>query len=413
VPEAEELVFSASLFSPGAPVNVQLAGDDVEQLEEAAARVRAGLERVPGVFDVSDSFRAGKAEVKLSILPAGEALGLSLADLARQVRQAFYGEEAQRIQRGRDDVRVMVRYPERERRSLGDLENLRIRTAAGAEVPFRTVAKAELGRGFATIRRTDRQRVINVTADHDITKVTADQVLAELDRNLLPAVLGDYPGMTYTFEGAQRTQRQALGSLGRWFGVALFVIYALLAVPLRSYGQPFVIMSVIPFGLVGAIAGHLLMRAFKGPTFGLSFLSVTGIVALTGVVVNASLIMVHHLNARRAAGASVHEAVVEAAVARFRPIFLTSATTFGGLTPLLLETSVQAQFLVPMATSLGFGVVFAAAITLFLLPAGYVTFEDLRGLPARLRARPPRRRRAEAPAPPPTVDAPAVGGGGS
>jgi multidrug efflux pump subunit AcrB len=413
VPEAEELAFSSSLFSAGSPVNVQLAGDDVAQLEQASGRIRTELARVPGVFDVSDSFRAGKAEVKLSILPAGEALGLSLSDLARQVRQAFYGEEAQRIQRGRDDVRVMVRYPESERRSLGDLENLRIRSAEGAEVPFRTVAKAELGRGYATIRRTDRQRVINVTADVDATRVSADQVLAELGANVLPKVLRDYPGMTYSFEGSQRTQRQALGSLLRWFGVALFVIYALLAVPLRSYGQPLVIMSVIPFGLVGAIVGHLVMRAVKGPSFGLSFLSITGIVALTGVVVNASLIMVHHVNARRADGSAMRAAVVDAAVSRFRPIFLTSVTTFGGLTPLLLETSVQAQFLVPMATSLGFGVIFASAITLLLLPSGYVIFEDLRGLPAWLTARGPRPSRANAPAPPPSADAPAIGGGGS
>jgi multidrug efflux pump subunit AcrB len=410
IPEAEEVTFSSSLFSVGDPIDVQLAGPDVEQLEEAAARISAALARLPAVYDVTDSFRAGKAEVKLSTLPAGESLGVTLADLARQVRQAFYGEEAQRIQRGRDDVRVMVRYPETERRSLGDLDNLRIRTADGAEVPFRTVARAEVGRGYASIRRTDRQRVIDVTANLDETRVAADEILAELRANVLPPIVSDYPGMTWSFEGAQREQRRALGSLAAWFGVALFAIYALIAVPLRSYAQPLVIMSVIPFGIVGAIAGHVLMRAIKGPSFGLSFLSITGIVALTGVVVNSSLILVHHVNARRAAGASTRAAVIDAAVARFRPIFLTSLTTFGGLTPLLLETSMQAQFLVPMATSLGFGVLFAAAITLFILPAGYMTFEDLRGLPARLLA--PRWRRAPRAEPAlPGVDAPAVGGG--
>jgi multidrug efflux pump subunit AcrB len=410
IPEAEEVSFSSSLFSVGDPIDVQVAGPDVEQLEEAAARISAALARLPAVYDVTDSFRAGKAEVKLSTLPAGESLGVTLADLARQVRQAFYGEEAQRIQRGRDDVRVMVRYPETERRSLGDLDNLRIRTADGAEVPFRTVARAEVGRGYASIRRTDRQRVIDVTANLDETRVAADEILAELRANVLPPIVSDYPGMTWSFEGAQREQRRALGSLAAWFGVALFAIYALIAVPLRSYAQPLVIMSVIPFGIVGAIAGHVLMRAIKGPSFGLSFLSITGIVALTGVVVNSSLILVHHVNARRAAGASTYDAVIDAAVARFRPIFLTSLTTFGGLTPLLLETSMQAQFLVPMATSLGFGVLFAAAITLFILPAGYMTFEDLRGLPARLRT--PRRRRAPRAEPSlPGVDAPAVGGG--
>jgi multidrug efflux pump subunit AcrB len=411
IAEAEEVSFSSSLFSVGDPINVQLAGPDVEQLEEAAARVATALAGLPAVFDVTDSFRAGKQELKLSILPAGESLGVTLADLARQVRQAFYGEEAQRIQRGRDDVRVMVRYPEPERSSLGDLDNLRIRTADGAQVPFRTVARAEVGRGYATIRRTDRQRVINVTANLDETRVAADQILSELAASVLPGIVHDYPGMSWSFEGAQREQRRALGSLLAWFGVALFAIYALLAVPLRSYTQPIVIMSVIPFGIVGAIAGHVLLRAIKGPSFGLSFLSITGIVALTGVVVNSSLIMVHHVNGRRAEGLGTHEAVVDAAVARFRPIFLTSMTTFGGLTPLLLETSMQAQFLVPMATSLGFGVLFAAAITLFILPAGYMSFEDLRGLPARLRARvPSRRSAAKAPGAEPTR-APAIGGG--
>ncbi len=387
IAEAEEVSFSSSLFSVGDPIDVQLAGPDVEQLEEAAARIASALQSLPAVFDVSDSFRAGKQEVKLSILPAGEALGVTLADLARQVRQAFYGEEAQRIQRGRDDVRVMVRYPEAERSALGDLDNLRIRTADGAQLPFRTVARAEIGRGYATIRRSDRERVIDVSANLDETRVAADEILAELSANVLPGIVRDYPGMSFSFEGVQREQRRALGSLVAWFGVALFAIYALIAVPLRSYTQPLVIMSVIPFGIVGAIAGHVLMRAIKGPSFGLSFLSITGIVALTGVVVNASLILVHHVNARRAQGAGTRDAVIDAAVARFRPIFLTSMTTFGGLTPLLLETSMQAQFLVPMATSLGFGVLFAAAITLFILPAGYMSAEDLRGLPERLRAR--------------------------
>jgi multidrug efflux pump subunit AcrB len=407
VPDAEEVRFSSSLFSVGNPVNVQLVGPDVDQLEEAASRISSALSSLPGVFDVSDSFRAGKAEVKLSILPAGEALGVTLADLARQVRQAFYGEEAQRIQRGRDDVRVMVRYPETERRSLGDLDNLRIRTAEGAEVPFRTVAHGEIGRGFASIRRTDRQRVINVTADLDETRVAAAQILTELQTNVLPGVVTDYPGMRWSFEGVQREQRRALGSMLSWFGVAMFVIYALLAVPLRSYGQPLVIMSVIPFGIVGAIGGHVLMRIIKGPSFGLSFLSITGIVALTGVVVNASLLMVHHINARREGGTDIREAVIDAAISRFRPIFLTSVTTFGGLTPLLLETSMQAQFLVPMATSLGFGVLFAAGITLFILPAGYMVFEDVRSVPARLLAA--RSRRALAEDPEPRADAPAIG----
>jgi multidrug efflux pump subunit AcrB len=380
VPDATLLQFSSSLFSAGDEIFIQLRGPDIDDLRAAADRLREELAAVPGVLDLADSFRAGKQEVKLSILPSGESLGLSLQDLARQVRQAFYGEEAQRIQRGRDDVRVMVRYPESGRRSLGDLEDMRIRTPEGAEVPFSTLAAAELGRGFATIRRADRQRVVDVTSDVDRRVTTANQVLAHLEADALPRILRDYPAMSYSFEGAQREQRRSLSGLLRWFVVALFAIYALLAVPLRSYAQPLLIMGVIPFGLVGAIGGHLLMGR------GLSMMSIMGIIALSGVVVNASLILVHTVNSRRAWGVELCQAVREAGVARFRPIVLTSVTTFAGLTPLLLERSTQAQFLVPMAISLAFGVLFASAITLFLVPSGYLVLEDLRGLPERWRS---------------------------
>jgi multidrug efflux pump subunit AcrB len=378
---AEELIFASSLFSAGQEIFIQLQGPDIERLREAADRTKAALGAYPGVIDIADSFRAGKREVKLSILPGAEALGLTLQDLARQVRQGFYGEEAQRIQRGRDDVRVMVRYPEGERRSMGDLENMRIRTPDGGEVPFRTVARAELGRGYSTIRRADRERVVNVTADVDRTRTTGNEVLADMKAKVLPGILGDYPGMTFRLEGIQEEQQRAFSGLLRWFPVALFAIYALLAVPLRSYVQPLLIMSVIPFGLVGAIAGHLIMG------LDLAFMSITGMIALTGVVVNSSLVLVHYVNGRRAEGMPLRAAVEAAGVARFRPIVLTSLTTFAGLTPLLLERSVQAQFLIPMATSLGFGVLFATGITLFLVPSGYLIVEDLRALPARIRAR--------------------------
>jgi multidrug efflux pump subunit AcrB len=378
---ADELIFASSLFSAGEEIFIQLQGPDIGQLREAADHTKAALGVYPGVIDIADSFRAGKREVKLSILPGAEALGLTLQDLARQVRQGFYGEEAQRIQRGRDDVRVMVRYPERERRSMGDLENMRIRTPDGGEVPFRMVARADVGRGYSTILRADRERVVNVTADVDRTRTTGNEVLADMKAGALMRILGDYPGMTYNLEGIQAEQQRAMSGLLRWYPVALFAIYALLAVPLRSYLQPFLIMSVIPFGLVGAIAGHLIMR------LDLAFMSITGMIALTGVVVNSSLVLVHYVNGRRAEGMPLREAVEAAGVARFRPIVLTSLTTFAGLTPLLLERSVQAQFLIPMATSLGFGVLFASTITLFLVPSGYLILEDLRALPTRIRWR--------------------------
>ncbi len=378
VPDAVELSFASSLFSAGAAIDIQLRGSELGSLRTAARELKEVLRTYPGVVDISDSFRVGKKEVKLALLPTGEALGLSLQDLARQVRQAFYGDEVQRIQRGRDDVRVMVRYPEAERRSLGDLEDMRIRTPDGREVPFRTVARAELGRGFATIHRTDRQRVVNVTADVDRKITTENEVLADLLATRMPGILADHPTVHFSLEGAQREQRKAFAGLLRWYGFALFAIFALLAIPLRSYVQPLLIMSVIPFGLVGAILGHMLMGK------DLAFMSVMGIIALSGVVVNSSLVLVHFVNGRLAEGASLANAVREAGVARFRPIVLTSVTTFAGLTPLLLERSTQAQFLIPMAISLAFGVIFATVITLFIVPSGTLALEDLHRLPGRL-----------------------------
>jgi multidrug efflux pump subunit AcrB len=331
------------------------------------------------VFDVSDSFRGGKQELELRILPSAEALGLTLSDLARQVRQAFYGDEAQRIQRGRDDVRVMVRYPEARRRSLADVEAMHIRTADGAEVPFTAVAEAVPGRGFATIRRADRQRVLTVTAEVDHAVLSPNEVIAKLRATDLPAILADHPGVGYSLQGEQREQQEFLGAMLQRFGMALLAIYALLAIPLRSYVQPFIIMSAIPLGMVGAIWGHLLTG------YDLSMFSVIGLVALSGVVVNDSLVLVDWVNQRRREGVELGEAVRTAGSARFRPILLTSVTTFAGLAPLLLERSVQAQFLIPMAISLGFGVLFSTAVSLLLVPAIYLILDDLRALPGALR----------------------------
>lgn len=370
----EELVFASDLFSVGAPINIQLQSANVVELQAAAEELKARLAEYPGVLDIADSFREGKQEIKLDILPSAEPLGLSLSDLARQVRQAFYGEEAQRIQRGRDDIRVMVRYPESQRHSLADLDGLRIRTPEGAEVPFYAVARATPGRGYASIKRSDRRRVINVTADIDEKKANSNEIMADLLRDFLPALLADNPGLSFSLDGEQREQAKTLGALKRNFAFALILIYALLAVPLRSYGQPIIIMAVIPFGLVGAVGGHLLLE------MNLSMMSVFGVVALTGVVVNSSLVLVHYINQRRAAGDPLERAVRDAGVARFRPIVLTSLTTFAGLTPLLLERSMTSKFLIPMATSLGFGVLFASVISLFLVPSLYIILEDLKAL---------------------------------
>ena len=381
IPDLEELTFASSLFGAGDAINIELQAAEIDTLERAAEELKLKLAEYPGVFDIADSFRGGKDEIQLDILPAAETLGITLDDLARQVRQAFYGAEAQRIQRGRDDVRVMVRYPATERRSLADLENLRVRTPDGGEVPFYAVAKVSKGRGFATIKRSDRQRVINVTADIDLTEGNANEVLADLQATYIGDLQARNPGLTYRLEGEQREQNKALSALLRNYALALMLIYVLLAIPLGSYVQPFIIMAVIPFGLVGAIGGHFFMRLFM--PMNLSMMSIFGVVALSGVVVNDSLVLVHYVNKVRAEGASIHDAVRTAGVARFRPILLTSITTFAGLTPLLSERSVTAQFLIPMATSLGFGVIFATVISLVLVPSLYIIIEDVRQLAKR------------------------------
>jgi multidrug efflux pump subunit AcrB len=371
IPGAVELLFTSSLFSSGNPIDIQLTGPDVSLLREAAEQLKIAISQYEGVFDIADSYRAGKPEILLTIQPAAEAAGLTLEDLARQVRQAFYGEEAQRIQRGRDDVRVMVRYPEQERRSLSNLEGMRIRLPDGVEVPFAAVAEARVGRGYSTIQRVDRQRAINVTADVDLSKASPSDILQAMQATELPGLLARYPGLRYGFEGEQREQAETLAGLARGFVLALFMIFALLAIPLRSYLHPLVVMSAIPFGFFGAIVGHLIMGLH------LTVLSMFGFVALAGVAVNASLIIVDFMNRLRREGVPIHDALVRSGLSRFRPVLLTSLTTFAGLTPLLLERSLQAQFLIPMAVSLGFGVLYCTFTTLLLVPVQYLILEDI------------------------------------
>ena len=376
ITDALELKFNSSLFSAGNDIDIQLEGDDVLELQQIAAELRDKLATYPGVLDITDSFRAGKQELRLSIKPEGEALGLSLGDLARQVRQAFYGEEAQRIQRGRDDVRVMVRYTEAERSSLGALEAMRIRTPQGSEVPFATVAQAGLGRGYSSIKRSDSRRVVNVIADVDRTQITANEVIGDLRSGPIQDIMATHPRVSYSLEGAQADQSESISSLGPLYLMALFIIFALLAIPLKAYTAPLVIMSVIPFAFVGAIWGHLIMKSF-GYVSGLAMMSILGVTAASGVVVNSSLVLVHNVIQRREKGETIAEALVHASVSRCRPIVLTSITTFVGLSPLMLNKSVQAQFLVPMAVSLAFGVMFATVVTLLVVPSGYLILNDL------------------------------------
>ena len=374
IPDAVEIRYDAELFTAGDAVNVQLTGPDIDELRAAGNAVKAGLAEYAGVYDIADSFRSGKQEIKLGIRPAAEMLGLSLSDLGRQVRQAFYGEEAQRIQRGRDDVRVMIRYPEVERRSVGNLENMRIRTPEGEEVPFSQVATVESGRGFSSIKRVDRRRALNVTAAVDQSITTAGDVTADLDVRVLPEILSAYPNVFYSFEGQVNEFSDSFGGLTQGFMIALLLIYVLLAIPLKSYVQPLIIMTAIPFGLVGATLGHLIMG------MDISLLSMFGLVALAGVVVNDGLVMVDFINRYRKKLGTLSLAIREAGAARLRPILLTSLTTFFGLLPLMLETSMQAKFLIPMAVSLAYGIMFSTIVTLFLVPASYAIVEDLRRL---------------------------------
>ena len=372
IPEAVDVSFNASIMTPGEDINVMFTGPSIETLRAAADEVKERLRGYTGVYGISDSFRQGKQELQLSITPAAENLGLTLQDLGQQVRQAFYGEEAQRIQRGRDDIRVMVRFPADQRRSLGDLEKMRIRTPDGGEVPFGQVAAVEPGRGYASIKRVNRNRAVNVTAAVDANVTSGGSVIEDLETQILPEVLANYPGVFHTFEGAQAEQQDAIGGLRIGFAVALLAIFVLLAIPLNSYIQPLIIMGAIPFGLVGAVWGHMIMG------LDVTLMSMFGLVALTGVVVNDSLVMVDFVNRKRRLHVDLKVAVREAAVARFRPILLTSLTTFFGLVPLMLERSFQAAFLVPMAVSLAFGVIFATFITLILVPTAYLIVEDVK-----------------------------------
>jgi multidrug efflux pump subunit AcrB len=359
----------------GPDLSFQLVGRNLEQLQGAAAELEARIREFNGTFDIRNSYEGGLRELQLHIRPEAEVLGLSQQDLARQVRQAFFGEEVQRIQRGQDDVRVMVRYPREQRESEGYLEAMRIRTPAGDEIPFSAVADVEIGNSPSSIRRYDRERSISVTGRVDKEIGEPGRIANELREDILPEILSRYPDVRYRLGGATRSQQEVAADLMWGTGLAIFLIYALLAIPLKSYIQPLLIMSVIPFGMVGAILGHWLLG------IPISMLSLFGIIALAGVVVNDSLILVDFVNRNRRQGQSRMEAAIQATRSRFRAIILTSMTTFLGLAPIIFfETSMQAQLVVPMATSLAFGILFATAITLALIPILYLILDDFIGL---------------------------------
>jgi multidrug efflux pump subunit AcrB len=364
--------FAGTNAGGGAKINLTLSGSDPEQLTQAGKELQAKLGQYNGVFDIYNSQGAGGREVLISLKPHASQLGITLGDVARQVRQAFYGEEVQRLQRGADTVKVMVRYPLEDRRSLATLEEMYIRTANGRSVAINEVADIQLGLGLTAINRIDRARTVTISADADASKVQSGVVISDLTENHIPQLLAKYPGLKFGLGGASEEERKLMERMIIGFAASLFLIYGLLAVPLKSYVQPLVIMSVIPFGFIGAVIGHVLFDV------AISMLSIFGLIALAGVVVNDSLILVEFVNRGRSDNDSIDQAMLGAGKKRFRAILLTTMTTFVGLLPMLFETSTQAQFVIPMALSLSFGIVFATTITLVLVPCLYRVIYDLR-----------------------------------
>jgi multidrug efflux pump subunit AcrB len=373
VPGVENINFASDFGGPGhgSAITVELSARDPLVLEAASAELAASLESYSLVKDIDDGYTPGKEQLDFNLNPQGKALGLTARDVARQIRSSFYGTRVLRQQRGRNEVTVTVRLPEDERISEYNIEEMVIQTPAGIFVPLRDVIEIERGRAFTTIKRRDGRRVIQVKADvNDRSRAgEVESALAEVE---LPALVTRYPGLQYSFEGRAADTRESMGSLKIGFTLAMILIFAMLAIPFKSYIQPLIVMSSIPFGIIGAVIGHMIMG------YSLSVVSMFGIVALSGVVVNDSLILIDFANRRiRDRDMSVHDAVLDAAIQRFRPILLTTATTFGGLTPMMFERALQARFMIPMAISLGYGILFATLITLILVPCLYMVIEDL------------------------------------
>ena len=379
---AEAVNFEAPSMGPGGKaIEFKLIADKkaADGLEAAADAVKDQLADFPGVFDVDDDSRPGKAEIQLNLKPDAVALGVNRADLFETVRAAYFGEEVMRVQRGRDEVKIMVRYPAEDRRSLADFEEIRVRTDDGLERPITELAEVTIDRSPSEINRINRLRSVTITAAVDPTKNNAQLVVDALKTGVLPGVLAEYPGVRVTWKGQQQQRAESIGSIFVGLGIALCCMFALLTLEFRSYVQPLLILGIIPFGITGAVLGHWIMG------LPLSFFSMMGIVALSGVVVNDSIVLVDFINHRVEEGLPLRKAILDAGVRRFRPVLLTSATTVAGLFPMLLETSFQAQILVPMAASLAFGLTVTTGLILILLPVYYslygrtVNVEALRG----------------------------------
>ena len=367
----DTIQFQADSGGPGsgASLSLQLAHSNSETLQQASTALGEALAEFPVVSDIDNGVTEGKTQLDFRMRPEGVALGLTAADVARQVRNAFYGVEAIRQQRGRNEIKVKVRLPQEERVSEFDLDQLRIRTPAGADVPLRDVAVPTRGRAYTSIDRKNGQRTVEITAN--VTpRSDSENILADVLADTVPDLQERFPGLGTGFAGRQEDLREGMSSLVLGFIIAILGVYVLLAIPFQSYTQPLIIMVCIPFGIVGAVIAHVVMG------YPLSLMSMMGIVALSGVVVNDSLVLIDFANGERQRGSSAREAIVAAGIRRFRPILLTTLTTFFGLAPMIFETSRQAKFMIPMAISLGFGILFATVITLILVPALYLIVDE-------------------------------------
>jgi multidrug efflux pump subunit AcrB len=372
VPGTEVLSFySENGPSFGSDISFDLAHPNWESLKAASLELENKLKDYYGLYDIQSSVSSVSNEFHIDIKPEAEALGITRFDLGSQLRHAFYGAEAQRIQRGTHEIKVLVRYPREDRRTTATLDTMFIRTPGGDSVPFDSVAALDVKPGFNQTTRIDFKRAVEVTAEAETEKVEPGRIKAELVNEFLPELMKKYPGLTWATSGMSEEEEKMAKSLAIGFALAMFAIYSLLAIPTRSYLQPLIIMGVIPFGIIGAVLGHMVTG------YAISMMSLMGIIALSGVVVNDSLIMVDFVNRQVREGVARREAAVQAGVRRFRAIILTSLTTFCALVPMLLERSTQAQVIIPMAISLAFGIVFATVITLLLVPSLYVILEDL------------------------------------
>jgi multidrug efflux pump subunit AcrB len=373
----EYMRFASDVGGPGGrrrAVTVELSHRDIGVLEKASAELAENLRAFPRVKDADDGFQPGKQQLDFALKPEGKSLGLTAVDVARQVRGALYGAEVVRQQRGRNEIKIMVRFPENERASEHTIDEFMVKTPLGTYAPLQEIATIKRGRAYTTINRRNGRRVVHVSADVS-PRSKIGEVTSALQSEELPALIAKYKGLQTSFEGHRASMRESMGSLRVTFALALLAIYALLAIPFRSYTKPFVVMASIPFGVVGAILGHLIMG------YDLAIPSMFGIVALSGVVVNDSLVMIDFANRReRERGFKPKDAIHDAAIQRFRPVMLTTLTTFGGLAPMIFETSRQARFLIPMALSLGFGILFATFITLVIVPCLYMVVSDLKAI---------------------------------